>query len=179
MAVLHCIGITIDDDNDTAPENVPEQQRQQQWNGEEGGEVWKPEGIICPRKANNLQNYFACFRNYTKDEVLKMSKLDLFLVLFRVGYLNTILIPETNKVLNDPLDLGELMRWVGCWLYIYCWVGIPERRDWWSVTPQVMHRGSYFRLNEYMSRHCFDEILASLGYTNREVQYEDGFFHMR
>ena len=66
MAVLHCIGITIDDDNDTAPENVPEQQRQQQWNGEEGGEVWKSEGIICHCKAKNLQNTFACFQNYTK-----------------------------------------------------------------------------------------------------------------
>ena len=38
-----------------------------------------------------------------------MSKLELFLVLFPVGYLNTTLIPETNKVLNDPLDLVESM----------------------------------------------------------------------
>ena len=59
------------------------------------------------------------------------------------------------------------------------WVGIPDRCDWWSVTPTVMYRGALFRLNEYMSRHCFDEILASLGYTNSEVQYEDGLFHMR
>ena len=30
MAILPCIGITIDDGNDTVPENVPEQQQQQQ-----------------------------------------------------------------------------------------------------------------------------------------------------
>ena len=98
MSVLRCIGIKIDDDNYPAPENAPEQQKQQQGNGEEDGEVWKSEGIICPRKAKDLQNYFACFRNYTKEDVLKIRKLDIFLVLFPVGYLDTILIPETNKV---------------------------------------------------------------------------------
>ena len=68
-----------------APENIPEQQEQQQGNGQEGGEVWKSEGIIFPRKANNLQNYFACFRNYTQEEVPKTRKLEILLVLFPVG----------------------------------------------------------------------------------------------
>ena len=67
---------------------------------------------------------------------------------FPVGFLNTILIPETNNVLKDTLDLGEFMRWAGCWLYTACWVGIPERHDCGSVTPQVIHRGYPFRLNE-------------------------------
>ena len=71
------------------------------------------------------------------------------------------------------------MRWVGCWFYMACWVEIPDRCDWWSVTPPVMHRGAPFHLNKYMSYHRFDEILAPLRYTNRQVQYEDGFFHMR
>ena len=66
MAVLCCIRITIYDHNYSAPENVPEQKYQQVGNGEEGDEVCKSEGIICPCKANNLQNYFTCFRNYTK-----------------------------------------------------------------------------------------------------------------
>ena len=51
---------------------------------------------------------------YTKEEVLKKRKIYLFLVLFPVGYLNIILIPEINKVLKDPLELGEFIRWVGC-----------------------------------------------------------------
>ena len=69
--------------------------------------------------------------------------------------------------------------WVGCWFYMACWVGIPEKHDWWSVTPPVIHRGSPFCLNKYMSLHHFAEILASSRYTNREVQYEDVLFHMR
>ena len=105
MAVLCCIFITIDEDNDTAPENIPEQQQQHQGNRPKVGEVWKSEGIICPRKAKDLQNYFACFRNYTKEDVLKIRKLDIFLVLFPVGYLDTILIPQKKKFLRIPQTL--------------------------------------------------------------------------
>ena len=74
----------------------------------------KSEGIICHRKVNNIHIYLACFRKYTKEEVLKKRKIYLFLVLFLVGYLNIILIPEINKVLKDTLELGEFIRWVGC-----------------------------------------------------------------
>ena len=45
-----------------------------------------------------------------QEEMPKMSKLDLFLVFFPVGYLNTTLVPETSKVLKCPLDLDEFMR---------------------------------------------------------------------
>ena len=108
-----------------------------------------------------------------------MSKIYIFFFLFPVGYLDTILIPETNKVLKYHLYLGEFTRWVGCWFYMDCLVRIPDRRDWWSVTPPVTHRGAPFCLKKYMSCHRFDEILAFFRYTKREVQYEDGLFHMR
>ena len=41
--------------------------------------------------------------------------------------------PIDKFFLKDPLDLGDFMRWVGCWFYMACWVGIPDRRDWWSL----------------------------------------------
>ena len=75
--------------------------------------------LYSPRMANNLQNSFAGFRNYTNEEVLKMIKLELFVFFSSIGYLNTIIILETNNVLKDPLDLDEFMRWVGCWFYIW------------------------------------------------------------
>ena len=71
------------------------------------------------------------------------------------------------------------MRWVGCCLFMDCWVEIPEKRAWRPVTPPVMHIGAPFCLNKYMYWHWFDEILASLRYKNREVQYEYRLFHMR
>ena len=63
MTIIHHIGITIDDDIDPAPENVPAQQQQQQGQKQKVGEVWKSEGIISPWKANNVQNYFVFFGN--------------------------------------------------------------------------------------------------------------------
>ena len=80
MAILCWIWIRIDDDNDPAPYNAPEQQDQNEGKGEEGGEVWKSEGILFDCKANNLQISFECFRDYNKEEVLKVIKIELFLV---------------------------------------------------------------------------------------------------
>ena len=49
-----------------------------------------------------------------------MIMLEILLVLIPVGYLNTILMIDTNNFLKDPLDLDDFMRWVGCWLYMAC-----------------------------------------------------------
>ena len=51
MVELRRQGIAIGDDNNPALENVP---RQGETNTGTGN--WRREGIICPRKAGNLQN---------------------------------------------------------------------------------------------------------------------------
>ena len=75
--------------------------------------MWKSGRIICLKKANNVQNHFTCFWNYTQEEVMNMRKLDLILAPSHVAYLHTILEKDTNKVLNYTLDLGKFKRWVG------------------------------------------------------------------
>ena len=74
--------IAINDDNNPAPDNVPRQ-------GETTSGIgnWRREGIISPRKAGNLQNYFAYFRHYSHDSILCMSLLQLFLIMFPEEYL--------------------------------------------------------------------------------------------
>ena len=47
--------------------------------------MWKSEGIVFPQKANNIQNYLACFCNYMQEEVVKMSNIKIFFVFFPVG----------------------------------------------------------------------------------------------
>ena len=124
MVELRSQGISIDDDNNPAPENVPRQ-------GDNTTRTcnWRREGIICPRKAGNLQNSFASFRHYSHDAILRMSLLQLFLVMFPEDYIEEVLIPETTKGLSVPMDLQEYMQWVGCWLYMACWVGTESLRD--------------------------------------------------
>ena len=82
MVELRRQGISIDDDNDPAPENVPRQGENTTRTGN-----WRREGVICPRKAGNLQNSFASFRHYSHDAILRMSLLQLFLVMFPEDYL--------------------------------------------------------------------------------------------
>ena len=109
MVKLRRQGIAIEDDNDPAPENVPRQGKTTTGTGN-----WRREGIICPRKDGNLQNYFYSFRHYSHDAILCMSLLQLFLVIFPEDYLEEVLIPETNKGLSVPMDLQEYIQWVGC-----------------------------------------------------------------
>ena len=108
-----------------------------------------------------------------------MSLLQLFLIMFPEDYLEEVLIPETNKGLSVTMDIQEYIQWVGCWLYMACWVGIEIRRDWWSTTTSLMAKGTPLRLNRIMSRNRFDSIISDLRFTNREVPYEDGFLQMR
>ena len=68
--------IAIDDDNDPAPENLPRQGETTSGTGN-----WRREGIIYPQKTGNLQNYFASFRHYYHDAVIRMSLLQLFLIM--------------------------------------------------------------------------------------------------
>ena len=69
---------------------------------------------------------------------------------------------------------------MGCWFYIGFWVGIYNRRYWWSTAETTMSEGAPFRLNMYMSRTRFEGILPFLFYTDKnDVEYYDGFFHMR
>ena len=72
--------ISVNGDNDPNPEkipvirNIPLPQLEDENN-------WRSEGIIFPRQSNNLHNANATFRNYSREEVMKMTKLD-FLIFF-------------------------------------------------------------------------------------------------
>ena len=80
-----------------------------------------------------------------------MMKLELFLILFPVEYLKKILIPETSNIMKHPMDLGEFIRWLGCWLYMVFWVRILNRRNWWPTAEPTISGGAPFRLNTYIS----------------------------
>ena len=123
--------------------------------------------------------FLASFRNYSHHAILRISLLQLFLVMFPEDYIEEVLIPETNKVLSVTMDIQEYIQCVGCWLYMACWVGIESCQDWWSTKTPSMAKCAPFRLNSIISRNQFDFILSALCFTNREVPYEDGFLQMR
>ena len=80
MVELRHQGISIDGDNNPAPENVPRQGETTTGTGN-----WRRDGIIFPRKDGNLQNSFASFGHYSHDAILCMSLIQLFLIFFPRG----------------------------------------------------------------------------------------------
>ena len=77
-------GIGVDDDNTPVPGKIPAlQQAEAQAQGGDT-KVWRPIGIICPRWAGNLPYSFSCFKNDSKEKVMKIKHFELFLILFPV-----------------------------------------------------------------------------------------------
>lgn len=61
-----------------------------------------------------------------------------------------------------------------------CFVGISNRRDWWSMQDITLEKGAPFRLGRFMSKNRFEEILIALTYTQDAMPtYRDGFFWQR
>ena len=82
MTDLQHQGIAVDNGNDPVPKNIPDEVP-----NPEDGYSWISEGIIFPRLSKHLHNTYAAFRNYSREEVMKMTKLELFLILSPVDYL--------------------------------------------------------------------------------------------
>ena len=98
MADVRHQGVAVDDDNNPAPQNIPLPQL-------EDGYSWRSEEIICPRRSNNLPNTYAAFKNYSHEEVMKMTKLELFLILFTAGGVFNFIFCWVSK--RDTLPQNE------------------------------------------------------------------------
>ena len=85
---------------------------------------WKTDCIVCPRRAVSLQNLFASFCNYSKANVIKMSRLDIFLIMMPMKFIEDTVIKKTNERLYLTITTQKYIKWASCWLYMSCWVGI-------------------------------------------------------
>ena len=76
----------------------------------------------------------------------------------------TLMIPGMNKSLIPPIAYGELLCWTGLWI-VMSTVDGSDRRSFWLMKEPNKFEGAPFRLNEYMSRKRFEEILGAMTYT--------------
>ena len=86
---------------------------------------------------------------------MKMSRLDMFLIMIPMKFIEDTVIKKTNKRLDVPMTTQEFIKWVGCRLYMSCWVGICNQRYWCSTAAPSRHKGAPFQLNNYMSINRF------------------------
>jgi hypothetical protein len=192
MQDLQNQGIMVDDDNQPVPENdiaPPPVQQGAAGPAQLGapGPARREQTVewnipaVCQRRMAGAGQPKARFKKVDASVVAKMTDLGLFQLLFPMDYVESVLIPETNKKLKlGPLSMKEFFVWIGLWLYMSCHVG-PRRRDWWAQTEPSMDGGAPSRFNEFMSRNRFEDILQNLVYTNRPAPtgYTDRFFLIR
>ena len=76
MADLRCQGITVDNDNNPYPDNIPYQVPQA-----ENAFDWKLEGIVLTTQFNSLYHTYAVFKKYSPEVVMNMKKLQLFIMI--------------------------------------------------------------------------------------------------
>jgi hypothetical protein len=163
-------GITIDDDNQPAPENVV----QTPHDTDNMFDEWGFKGF-CERRKEQLGKFDAKFENYNGQ----YDPQSLFEHLFPIKWVKEVLIVETSRQLNDnPLTYGEFLRFYGLWLTMSTHEGC-HRRDWWSTTAVSMYSGAPFRFHDYMTRSRFEDILQALRYTTQQPTNDDRFYEVR
>ena len=95
MADIRCQDINVNENNNPAPQNTPLTQLEE-------GYSWILEVIIFPRRSKKLPNTYAAFKNYSLEEATKMTKLELFLILFTVIYVFNFIPCWLSKQDNQP-----------------------------------------------------------------------------
>ena len=93
LNAINTLNIGIDDDNLPPSENVPNTNEMSDdiYSGD-----WKHDGI-CFRRSNGHVNRKPKLVNVLEE--MKVSKLQMFEILFPVKFVKTVMIPEMNKVL--------------------------------------------------------------------------------
>jgi hypothetical protein len=166
-------GIEVDDDNEPAPENA------EATAPVANGRWEKP--TLCPRRMANIPNYKGKFNSHGWEEIAEMNELDQFRMCFPEQFIINVIIPETNKHLGTPVTLQEFYVWLGCIFYMACFEGIGDRDEWWSSAPVDQFKGAPFRLNGFMSKTRFVDIMGALRYTDvqQPILFEDRFHEVR
>ena len=172
-------GFMVDDDNDAAPENVPDlnptegqnniHEQTWGWNGNDH------------RRIFGAQNNRPHFQGMANTFLGTMSYCGMFLILFPKLFIENVIVEETNKHLEKNLTLGEFLQFVGIWFVIsYLTPCNMNRREFWSSKPTSREGGAPFWLNDNMSSNRFEEIIKHLTFTNIEPpSFTDKFWEIR
>ena len=196
IAFLCAEGFAVDDDNDPVEENIPgpedsqgQNQNAKSCEGLNPGQEWGPHSFD-PRVASNTFNVKPSIRGLTANSTLDREAISfIFMYEKFVGReMLEMICNATNKKMRaqEPagtkvLTYGEFLRWIGLWLLMSTnKLGGVTRRDFWQTTPPSIKTGAPFRLNEFMSRYRFEQILKNIKYTEKNCPgYEDKFFEVR
>jgi Transposase IS4 len=107
--------------------------------------------------------------------------LDNFELFFPKQFVTYTILPVMNRNAQfGMIQYGEFVRCLGIWFLMAIKIQGPAHYKFWEKDPVDPFVGAPIRLNEYMSRNRFQDILASLQFTDGEPpNYVDKFFRIR
>ena len=180
IARMRALGFDVDDDNDCLPENVPSSLvfEESTTTGPINEQTWGWDGMDN-RKQVNATDVRATINNMSSHALSTVSYLQMFFLFYPKWLIEDVIIPQTNKGLEEPLSLGEFIRWIGVWLFLATISGF-KRADFWSMNPVDRLVGAPYRVNDIMSGRRFNAILKAISYTNEEPpHFQDKFWEVR
>jgi hypothetical protein len=164
---------SIDDDNEPAPENVPDPF---DFSSDNVFTEWHHDGTCYRRKSG------AVSINAHLNHVLRVGSptlLTIFEKLFPVHFVENTMIPEMNKVLDTPITYGEFLRFIGLW-FLMSTTNCESRKDFFSRRLPTPFSAAPFILSDYMTGYRFESIINALKYTERTPpSYRDKFWEVR
>ena len=165
--------VEVDDDNDPAPENVPQQSDN---NASVFGEWGHTD--FCHRRMQNTPNNPAKL-NFGIDTTADDIYVQLFVGLFPANLLDTMVTEMNKNISGDPITYGKLLKWIGLWVLMSTVDG-SDRRSFWSTRDIDIFHGAPFRLTAFMSRNRFENILNNLVYNAvNPPDFRDRFWEVR
>ena len=179
IAHVRGLGFEVDDENDPAPKNIPGVPNNTPANSQDDNsnhvkaapELW--EGV-CPRKSLNTPNTGATLRGVSEETIGGMNYISMFLLCLPVKFIKEVVVEQTNKKINgEQLTFGEFLRWVRLWLFMATTSGF-SRREYFSTVEINSNSGAPYRLNCWMSKRRFDDILGALTYTKKRTASVQG-----
>jgi hypothetical protein len=181
IALARSQGLDVDDDNEPAPENIPAEGVTIDSTANIHGQEWGWNGT-CHRKSAHHTDVSPQIKDYTKNHLRTLSKLEMFLLFFPVDYLENVIVKETSNILvgqaHSPLSLGEFLRFLGCIFFMSCFSGV-DRTDFFSSEPVSLEAGAPYRLTQFMAGYRFQQIMSCLTITTSKPTQTDRFWEMR
>ena len=153
-------GYNVDDDNEPAPENLPNQGQSPNPVDSIYGE-WNS-CTICHRLTEGLRHEKAKLINDI-DNGPASSYLDYYIYFLPTDYIKKILLTQSNKTgKNESITWGELLVYIGLWFLMSSTATGCDRRSYWDNSSINPWNGAPYRFNEYMSLTRFDYITKVL-----------------
>jgi hypothetical protein len=182
IALVLAQGLDVDDDNEPAPENIPQTGAPPvaEDTGLYPDQSWGWDGLD-PRRTSNVQDQPASFLLGWNPR--NASPFQMFQKLFPWTWFETVCFAETNKAFADqaltPISLGEFIRFFGL-ILLMATVGAGfSQENFWQPYDEKTNPCPY-NLNKYMSRKRFKCIQRELRFTNVEKPgYVDRFWEVR